>query len=120
MSAAWAGDAGGAAHVTAAAVPVAARQSAPAAVSTVTLRERRAEHNHGSWRANECLQSDAGAPYGPRLPSPLTGRRPIPGNKPFGKSVPPRVADLARVRVPGRLLVTISHPECFRQANMPD
>ena len=36
MSAAWAGDADGAAHVTAT-VPDAARQSTPAAVSTVTL-----------------------------------------------------------------------------------
>ena len=35
MSAAWAGDADGAAHVTAT-VPDAARQSTPAAVSTVT------------------------------------------------------------------------------------
>src|ERR1700722_19612258 len=113
MSGARIGDADGAAHVTEAAVPVAARQSAPAAVSTVTLRERRAEHNHGSWRANECLQSDAGALCRPRFPSPLTGRRPIPGNEPFGKSVSPRAADLARVKVPGHPLVTISHPECF-------
>src|ERR1700722_8274725 len=61
MSVAWTGDADGAAHVTAT-VPLAARQNAAAALSTVTLCEKRAEHNHGSWRANRCLQSDAGTP----------------------------------------------------------
>jgi hypothetical protein len=69
-----------------AAVPVAARQSAPAAVRTVTLREKRTEHNHGSCRANGCLQSDASAPCGPRMPPPLTGRHAIPGSQPFGKT----------------------------------
>ena len=76
MSAAWAGDAGGAARVMAATVPVAARQSAPAAVNTVTLRERRAEHNHGSWRAK-------GAFYRTRAHTARALLHPLPAEAPF-------------------------------------